>query len=237
MNRTFPSSRSHPCSHSARPWRRQPSQWQRPCSGGRPTRAVTTSASTTTVIERGCAKVSATPAVDAGRTIAARMSTAAAATATAGASGTRTRSNADVFRRGFAEGYQAGYQRFRGSYGGYGLSRGAYPRQAGMRYPGGELSEPEWLYGYPAAVRVAGSAARLRGRLQRRPQRRSRQRSLRAHAQEEVPRGRRRLQQPLRVAGPVPERLSPGVPAGIRPRLSRGPLPLSKVSAARCRLT
>ncbi len=28
-------------------------------------------------------------------------------------------SNADVFRRGFAEGYQAGYQRFRGSYGGY----------------------------------------------------------------------------------------------------------------------
>ena len=46
--------------------------------------------------------------------------------------------NADVFRRGFAEGYQAGYQRFRGSDGGYGspaIPKAGTARRALMAIP------------------------------------------------------------------------------------------------------
>ncbi len=180
------------------------------------------------------------PAVDAVRISGGRMSTAAAATGMAGAAAIRARSNADIFRRGFAEGYQAGYQRFRGSNGGYGqpgYPSGAYRPRGLMATRRAAMDTRMAATGTLAALRVAGSAARIRGRLPRRQQRRSRQRPLRAHAQEEVPRGRRWLQQPLWVKRPVQERLSPGVSAGIRPRLSRGRLPLSKVSAARRRLT
>jgi hypothetical protein len=53
-------------------------------------------------------------------------------------------SSNDIFRRGFAEGYQDGYRRFRGSYGGNGYPAypdGGYRQQDGPGYPGG--------YGYP----------------------------------------------------------------------------------------
>ncbi|HTV03101.1 MAG TPA: hypothetical protein VMF13_21310 [Luteitalea sp.] len=46
----------------------------------------------------------------------------------------------DAFRRGFAEGYLQGYDRFRGSYGGYGRNDGyGYPQypQGGYGYPNG----------------------------------------------------------------------------------------------------
>ena len=48
------------------------------------------------------------------------MNSAAAAPGGAGPAATDQRSNGDMFRRGFAEGYQSGYDRYRGSNGGYG---------------------------------------------------------------------------------------------------------------------
>ena len=60
--------------------------------------------------------------------------------------------NADVFRRGFAEGYQAGYQRLRGSYGSQGYPGGAYSPQWGNAYPGGSYGSPNGAYAYPGGT-------------------------------------------------------------------------------------
>ena len=68
--------------------------------------------------------------------------------------GNASRYNADLFRRGFAEGYHVGYQRLRGSYGGYGAPGypdGSYRPQGGYGYPGGAYGYPGGTYGYPGA--------------------------------------------------------------------------------------
>jgi hypothetical protein len=69
----------------------------------------------------------------------------------------------DAFRRGFAEGYLAGYDQFRGGYGGYG--RSGYP---GSGYPGGSYGRPGYPdygggYGYPGNGGYGYSPAAQRG--------------------------------------------------------------------------
>jgi hypothetical protein len=57
----------------------------------------------------------------------------------------------DVFRRGFAEGYQAGYDRYRGSANGYGrpgYPDGPYRSEGGY---GGSYGLPNGTYGYPGS--------------------------------------------------------------------------------------
>ena len=72
--------------------------------------------------------------------------------------------NADVFRRGFAEGYQDGYQRLRGSNGAYGSAgypAGGYRPEGTYGYPGSGYGFPSGGYGYPGGA--YGSAAAQRG--------------------------------------------------------------------------
>lgn len=52
----------------------------------------------------------------------------------------------DIYRRGFAEGYNAGYDRYRSNDGGYG--RPGYPSSGGYGYPDGGY-RPQGGYGYP----------------------------------------------------------------------------------------
>lgn len=74
--------------------------------------------------------------------------------------GNTNQASSDVFRRGFAEGYSAGYDRLRGSgrpgYPGYPDSRGSYGYPGGgYAYPGGGYGSPQRGYGSysPAAQR------------------------------------------------------------------------------------
>ena len=172
-----------------------------------------------------CAKVSATPAVDAARTIAARMSTAAAATATAGASAIRTpatpMSSGAASPKATRPATSASVAATAVT--AAGLSRGLRtPRSGAMPIPAAamevrmaptptqaaRIGSPAAQRGFEDGYNDGRNDARDNDRYE--PTRKKKYRD-----------GRRWLQQPLRVEGPVQERLSPGIPAGVRPRLSR----------------
>ena len=217
-----------------------PAGRQRPCSGGRPTRAVTTSAATTTVIDRACARVSATPAVDVARTIADSDEYRRGSNSNGWGWGNSSGSNGDVFRRGFAEGYQAGYHRFRGSTAATvtRLSRAARTARRGpMAIPAAAMD----------TRRAATGTRRLRRRRRHSVASRTAIATARSDARDNdryEPTRKKKYREGddgynSRYGSRDQYRndVSSGVPAGIRPRLSRGPVPLSKVSAARCRLT
>lgn len=59
------------------------------------------------------------------------------------------RGSEDAFRRGFAEGYLAGYDQSRGSRGGWGRPGYPDPGYPGGRYPQGGYGYPDDGYGYP----------------------------------------------------------------------------------------
>lgn len=73
--------------------------------------------------------------------------------------GRNDRTSEDAFRRGFAEGYTAGYDRYRGAYGSrYPVEpRGGYDGRYG--YPGGGYGYPGGGYGHPDRGRSYSPAA------------------------------------------------------------------------------